>query len=78
MPEAWGRKKGGMGPAHDRARLRHAVGPVEDLAPAHNFLDFSPFFATVQGRQAGLVFAIWPPIFCSPVVRKPVSNPKAF
>lgn len=78
MPEALESGKCGRGtepgwpPSIESARL------VNPAVPAHNFLDFDQFFATVRHQVAGLVFAFRPPIFCRPAANKPVSNPKAF
>jgi hypothetical protein len=78
MPEA--SESENHGPRAECGRMQSIewARPVHDTAPAHNFLDFGGFFATVRDQGPGLVFAIRPPIFCRPAARKPVSKPKAF
>jgi hypothetical protein len=76
MPIALGTGTSGAKPAGGRRCAERVAGPVEDRASDHNFLDLMHFLATVQSREAGLDFAIRPPIFCQPTLRKPVFNPK--
>lgn len=78
MPTALESERGGMRRKRSLSCANALNGPMEGATRANNFLDFGQFFATVQRQQAGLVFAIRPPIFCQPNLFGPVSNPKGF
>lgn len=78
MPASRGSEMNGRGAERWSSWFKESPAPVDDAVAAYNLLDFRQFFATVHEREAVLVFAIRPPIFCRPTSSKPVSDSKAF